>query len=118
MSTMSRPWIVYNKPNKAQAKLWNYYNKGDLLPAIRHWPLHFQKMGTSPHLNNREGYRFALFLLTNGLNPIIVKERLINDHTFDVYQANNIIKKWNNQTIVGTSFDMSLGLNGQVVKYP
>jgi len=56
-----------------KARLQNYFNKQDEFWAFREWPLWVQEIALQRHKRYRERYRFFLFLVFNGLNPLTAR---------------------------------------------
>lgn len=52
-----------------EARLWNYFAKGDEFYSIREWPKYLAEMMLLEHKNNRERFTLFFFLTGNGLNP-------------------------------------------------
>jgi len=52
-----------------EARLWNFYNRGEYFFSIQAWPEWVKKLALSDHLKNNEAYNFYYFLVGNGLDP-------------------------------------------------
>jgi len=59
--------------NDREARLSNYFNKQDDFWAFREWPPWTQEIALQEHKRYRERYRFFLFLVFNGLNPLTAR---------------------------------------------
>jgi len=57
-----------------EARLWNYFAKGDEFFTIREWPAYLQEMMLLDHKNNRERFSLFFFLTGNGLNPTLAAD--------------------------------------------
>jgi len=58
---------------RRKARLMNYFNKQDEFWAFREWPNWVQQIAIQAHKKYRERYRFFLFLVFNGLNPLTAR---------------------------------------------
>lgn len=86
-------------------KKYAYWEDKDWWP-ISTWPTYIVNMAISQHLNNRDGYRFFLFLIGNGLDPEAASRILTLLYSYDNYQAQYLLRKYRTKQLTGTYFDL------------
>lgn len=75
----------------------------DLLP-LRFWPVAIRKLLSSPTINNNQRFSLFCFLVGNGINPQVVKDRILLPRCRDndavrhvnwlVTNAHKYVHKW------------------------
>lgn len=106
------PRIIY-PANRREARLWNYFGKGDHFWQIRDWPKWLQALALKAHKLNRDRYQLFYFFVSNGLDPSMASRWvLLYDFVngteifgdYDKHAMDQVMKQLPNQLEAGTLF--------------